>query len=190
MDAHNEDSTRCFIQSNFIHFIKTTPTIPVGIIIEPLVKQIASAPILRLDMHDFSFFEAMAHHPKLSIKSAISLLDVLARLHLTHDFFAHLAMPCFLSLCTRYLEQTTEFLTQFSRISLDKLIQLEKAASRKLTKSSSVPALQRNAARVQRDSSISKAQIIEILHAIIHLRSETVNSFLKDTLLETNYIFH
>lgn len=99
VDAYNEDSTRCFIQHNFIHFIRTTPTIPVGIIIEPLVKQIAGAPILRLDLHDFSFFETLAHHPKLSAKSAISLLDVLARLHLTHDFYAHLLVPSFLDLC-------------------------------------------------------------------------------------------
>ncbi len=40
VENHGDSESREFLQQNFMSFILQTPTIPVGIIVEPLVKQI------------------------------------------------------------------------------------------------------------------------------------------------------
>lgn len=96
-----------------------TPTIPVGIFIDPLVKQIqSSSDALHFQVHDFHLFETLAEHPKLSLKSAIQLIDILARLYLTSDYHAILATNSFLLISERYITnpQLVDFLSKFIQL--------------------------------------------------------------------------
>lgn len=115
VENHGQEETREFLQQNFNQFIIATPTIPVGIFVEPLVKQIQSEEFAHFQMHDFQLFETLAEHPKLSVKSAVQLIDILARLYLTNDYQAAMVGNAFLILCERFVSAGAlqEFLEKF-----------------------------------------------------------------------------
>ncbi len=58
---------------NVMYVIKTTPSIPIGILLGPLVKQIhfAEGKSYLLNIFDFEFLRTCAVHSRLQLKHAI-----------------------------------------------------------------------------------------------------------------------
>lgn len=58
--------------------IEKQPTIPIGTLVEPLVKQLhATQGITYLpNLFDFEFFVALARHGKLQLKQGVLLMDL------------------------------------------------------------------------------------------------------------------
>lgn len=58
---------------NFLFTFERISTIPVGILVDPLVRQIymSEGITFKFNIFDFDFFTAIARHPRLNIKSAI-----------------------------------------------------------------------------------------------------------------------
>lgn len=69
---------------NITFIIQKQPTIPIGTLIEPLVKQLHTAHSITYNpnVFDFEFFTALARHGKLELKHGILLLDLLAKAYI------------------------------------------------------------------------------------------------------------
>lgn len=63
---------------NMVNVLERQPTIPVGTLIEPLIKQLhASQGNTYLpNLFDFEFFVALARHGKLQLKHGVQLMDL------------------------------------------------------------------------------------------------------------------
>lgn len=89
VENHSDDTTRQFMMSNFMAFFEISESIPVGILLEPLIKQFmeSEGSTYNYNTFDFEFFTHIAKHPKLKLNDAIPLMDALAKIYLNDIVF-------------------------------------------------------------------------------------------------------
>lgn len=106
IENHHDDTTRQFMMMNFVHFFESSETIPVGILLEPLLKQyMASEGITyKYNTFDFEFFVSIVNHSKLKLQDAIPLLDILAKIYLNDHIFCYAASVPFLMIINKFIE--------------------------------------------------------------------------------------
>jgi hypothetical protein len=104
----------------------------VGLLIEPLIKQIQVTENVTFfyKIFDFDFFAFIAKHPKLNIQGAILLADLLAKIYLNEVTYSSAAAVPFVLICSRFIndEQMQEFIIKFETICFSMLMGLEKNA--------------------------------------------------------------
>lgn len=90
VENHSESTTREYIMQNFEQIFETQPTIPVGIVVEPLVNQLQISEGISYFYNsiDFQFFVCIAKHPKLQANQAMPLIDILAKIYLNDQAYA------------------------------------------------------------------------------------------------------
>jgi len=74
---------------NFIMLFDSSETIPIGILLDPLIKQLVESEGSEYNYNtfDFEFFTNIAKHPKLKINDAIPLMDILAKIYINDPVF-------------------------------------------------------------------------------------------------------
>ena len=89
VDNHQDSTTRQYMISNFIKFFSLSDTIPVGILIEPLMKQFSESEGVPYDYNifDFDLLTSLVNHPKLKLTDAIPIMDTLAKIYLNDITF-------------------------------------------------------------------------------------------------------
>lgn len=72
------------MMSNFVYIFERINTIPIGILIDPIIKQIqmSEGVTYRFNVFDFDFFTVLAKHSRLTIKNAIQIVDLMAKAYL------------------------------------------------------------------------------------------------------------
>jgi hypothetical protein len=122
--------TREFMMSNFITIVQKQPTIPIGILIEPLVKQlhVSQGKTYYPNLFDFEFFVALARHGKLMIRQAVMLLDLCAKIYINDLDWASACSVPFMIIVSRFLDSPAirEFIKQFIQIAFSELPDLQK----------------------------------------------------------------
>jgi len=202
IEHHDDTATREFILLNFVDIITNYSSIPIGILIEPMVKQLQNAEgkSYTLNVFDFKFLEAASNHPKLGLKAAIQLLDILAKIYLTNITFAHMVVQPFIRVISRYVEEDSmqEYMVEFAKLCLSKyyssvkkkkskesvakkFIYLEDKDELFAGPSQITPEMEQEILNAQR-----RALIINILKEIINLESNLLNSKYKSLLVYTN----
>ena len=131
VENHQVLPIREFIMENFILLFKTQPGVPVGILLEPLAKQIQLSEnnMFLYNLMDFEFFNAVADNPKLPAKSMIQLLDILAKIMLSEPLFIHAAKTPFFKVMIKaleYDEAVQGFMQKFIKVSLSTLLGIVK----------------------------------------------------------------
>ena len=176
---------------------KTTEGIPIGIVIEPLIKQLQVVDVSAktLNIYDLEFLMKAAEHPKLSQKHAIQLLDLFAKIYLNNLIFAPQAGRTLLKLITSDLdsEPIKEYVMKFVKIALATLFTSlkNKQSKEKLTSTynDKQATLKPTISNSESESEILNAQkralIIEIIRSIITLGNSEINEDTKTLLLHT-----
>jgi len=69
---------------NFQYLFENQQTIPLNLLLEPLIKQITISENVTFfyKVFDFDFFTVVAKHPKLTSSNAVSLADLLGKVYL------------------------------------------------------------------------------------------------------------
>ena len=69
-----------------------TPSLPIGILLAPLIKQIRLTETLsyQLNIFDFEFLRQCAVHPRLKLSHAVQLVDLLMKIYTSNVIFARL----------------------------------------------------------------------------------------------------
>lgn len=78
VENHADEVTREYMMQNFIDLFQSHATIPVGILIDPLLKiiQTAERQTYNYNVFDFEFFTSLAKHPKLQASPhGLQLMD-------------------------------------------------------------------------------------------------------------------
>ena len=117
---------REYIICNFSIIFKSNPTIPISILLDPFLKRLQVSE-LRLDIFDYDFLSIIAQYPRLSIKYAIQLIDIVGKLYLNDIFYSKASSVPFTHLASRFLLQATmqEYLFMFTKYSLNQIILID-----------------------------------------------------------------
>lgn len=132
IESSRELSVREHYFSNFSLLFKSVPSVPIGLLIEPLIKLMSNdKPTFPFNTCDFSFFQVLSEHPKLNINAAIMIADLLAKVYLNQPIFGSCIQPLLLRLITRYLQEDftspmNDFVLTHSEAALSLLLGLEK----------------------------------------------------------------
>ena len=120
VENYSDEIVREFILNNFNILFDTQQMIPVGILLEPLVKQIQVASNLKFNTIDFDFFIRVAKHSKLTMKYAVQTMDALGKIYMNEKHFSRSAGIPFMVIATRFIEGSSvrEYLYRFVKYSL------------------------------------------------------------------------
>ena len=154
IEYHNDLSIRELMLSNFNHLFIMVLSIPVGIMVEPYVKQIQYnlGKSYYFNMNDISFLTTIARHPRYNVKEAMLTLDVLGKIFYDIGkeeimeveafktntyrgiYFNKVINPLFTMILSRYLihELGVEFIFKFVKMSLLSFCKLDKLLSDKI----------------------------------------------------------
>eukprot|EP00357_Protocruzia_adherens_P031664 CAMPEP_0115033794 /NCGR_PEP_ID=MMETSP0216-20121206/40176_1 /TAXON_ID=223996 /ORGANISM="Protocruzia adherens, Strain Boccale" /LENGTH=1250 /DNA_ID=CAMNT_0002412373 /DNA_START=59 /DNA_END=3809 /DNA_ORIENTATION=- len=199
VENHSDIGVRELLMSNFTYTFESLPTIPVGILVEPLIKQIqvSEGVTYFYQVFDFDFFVTLARHPRLTIKNAIQLLDLLAKIYLNDVVYARPASIPFVLIVQRHSENETiqDFVQKYSKISLAMFMSLEKKKKPKavnLPKYNNRPVVVGGKmSELEKESEHLSLQkrglIIEVIKKMILIRSETLDDKLRPLVISANY---
>ena len=154
IEYHHDLSIRELMLSNFNHLFKVILSIPVGIMVEPYVKQIqySLGQTYYFNMNDISFLTTIARHPRYNVKEATLTLDILGKIFYDIGkeeameveafktntyrgiYFNKVINPLFTMILSRYLihELGVEFIFKFVKMSLLSFCKLDKLLSDKI----------------------------------------------------------
>ena len=90
IENFDDTSLREFFLKNLETILHEFPEIPIGILIDPLVRQIQvkEDKVFDLNIFDVDFLDKCAKHPKMNEKLAIILLDCLIKIYLQNFILA------------------------------------------------------------------------------------------------------
>ena len=154
IEYHHDLSLRELMISNFQYLFKMILSIPVGIMVEPYVKQIQYnlGRTYFFNMNDISFLTIIARHPRYNVKEAMLTLDILGKIFYDIGkeeameveafktntyrgiYFNKVINPLFTMILSRYLihELGVEFIFKFIKMSLLSFCKLDKLLSEKI----------------------------------------------------------
>ena len=154
IEYHHDLSIRELMLSNFKYLFKMILSIPVGIMVEPYVKQIQYnlGKTYYFNMNDISFLTTIARHPRYNVKEAMLTLDILGKIFYDIGkeemmeveafktntyrgiYFNKVINPLFTMILSRYLihELCVEFIFKFVKMSLLSFCRLDKLLSDKI----------------------------------------------------------
>jgi hypothetical protein len=78
IESFNDKLIREHYINNFSYLFQTVPSIPIGLLVDPLLKQLMN--FASLTTFDFDFLRVLTMHPKFNQQMAQTLLDLMAKL--------------------------------------------------------------------------------------------------------------
>eukprot|EP00949_MAST-11_sp_MAST-11-sp1_P005339 g5339.t1 len=123
----DNESFHEFQVSNMSVLLQTVPQLPVNVMIEPLIKQVA---LSGYNNRDFEFFLAIAKHDRLDEMHALLLADLLGKVALNDPIFSRTACIPLLTMLKRFEEDTavTDYTVRLFKVGLTQLLQVEAGA--------------------------------------------------------------
>ena len=120
LETHAQETIREFIMGNLGLLYASMPAIPISIVTEPLIKQVQTSENITyfFNLFDFAFVSLIAGHPKLNIKNALQILDMLARTLLNDALFSAVAVQSFIKTSAKFGAEpaVSEFLLKFVNV--------------------------------------------------------------------------
>jgi len=154
IEYHHDLAIRELMLSNFSYLFKVVLSIPVGIMVEPYVKQIQYnlGKTYYFNLNDISFLTTVARHPRYNVKEAMLTLDVLGKIFYDIGqeeameveafktntyrgiYFNKVINSLFTMILSRYLihEIGVEFTFKFVKMSILSFCKLDKMLSDKI----------------------------------------------------------
>ena len=124
----DNQSLREFMMASMSQSMNTLRSIPVGILIEPLVKQCS---LNGYDEDDLNLLNITTLHPRLSVKHALIILDLVGKIVLNDPVYCRMCWSPLFSLLKRFPRQLQlqNFILRFVKVALKQLLQNELRAS-------------------------------------------------------------
>ena len=196
-ENYNHVNFRNYMILNFRQILSSIDSIPIGVIIEPLVKELQQNENTNYNINvtDIEFLETLAKHPKLSLKHSIQLSDIFAKIYLNNIIFAPIAGRCLMFIFATFIgsEPLQEYIVKFIKISLAIFFTSEKSKRPKekiLPKYNSKhvnskPVVSNQELEQEILNSQRRALIIEMVKNLIGLECSWVNKKSKTLILFT-----
>ena len=171
VENYSSTDLRNYIQSNFILTFESLPSMPVSILVDPLIKRL-QVEELGLNTFDFDFIVAIAQHGSTTLKQGIHLIDILGKIYLNNMVDARAAGVGFTFLASRFIDEEAmqEYLYIFCRYCLNIIV----SAEQELETPNKELEYQRNL-------------IVDMVCWIVQQWQDQLEEKLKDLLLQSNF---
>ncbi|OMJ71022.1 hypothetical protein SteCoe_30868 [Stentor coeruleus] len=165
VENYRDSLIREFILQNFKTLFESAQSIPIGILLEPLIKQFQITQDLECNTVDFEFFICISKHSRLALKHAVQAMDILGKIYMSQKAFIKSAAIPFMIIAQRFLDGSSvkEYLYRFVKFSLKLSLKFETQNKR----NSSME--EEKSQRSQRDL------MLDLSQKIIKLRNEDLN---------------
>ena len=133
IENHGNEIIRDFMTTNMMLTIDRLPNVPVGIMVEPLVKQATLHGYMNTD---FDLFQVISKHARLGLRHGLILLDLLGKICLNDPLFGRVASVPFLRVTNRFhaQEPLQEYIERFCKVALSMFMHVEARARRQHAK--------------------------------------------------------
>jgi hypothetical protein len=129
VENHQNPGLREFILNNFVTLFEADTTIPVGVVADPLLKQmhVSEDDSYHYNTFDFDFFVCLARSEQLKLKTAVKMLDLLSRIYIHDYIFTKAASIPFMLITSRFVdaEPIQEFVVKFVKLGLKMITEFE-----------------------------------------------------------------
>lgn len=117
VENYREIETRELILYNFIDLFDKSPNIPIGILIDPLIKQYQVSNDINYNTVDFFFFSKMSKHERITVRQGLQMIDVLGKVYMSYESFTKASLNPFLFLAKRFIDHSSiqEYLFRLSK---------------------------------------------------------------------------
>lgn len=181
VENYSNDRVREFLLNNFLYVMEEIPGLPIGVILEPYIKQGQVAQKPRYNTSDFDFYVAAARHPKLTVKDAILVIDNLGKIYFSDYIFANSAEIPLVLIFGRFIENKPiqEYMVKFLQLGL-------KIIFSKLSPKPRIPAretLTKEEVEEEKVLSYYKKLVFSLTEKVIHLDNAEMNHDLKEVLI-------
>ena len=197
IENYSNLNMREFLLRNFKLLYENNPTIPVGILLEPLLKQMQGdeTTALYVNVFDFEFFGSVVKHPKFTEAQALQIFYIMADVYLNNIAFSKESHKIILDILGDHIksEALQEAVTKFVKASLAMFYSSEKNKRPKqktiapynnsIPFSKPIPAAEAEAETIKAQK---RAMIIQILKAILSLDDKSLNEKCKTFILYTH----
>ena len=185
---HGSEALRDSIMHNMVAFLGQVANVPVGVLVEPLVKQ---ASLHGYNNIDFDLVVALAKHQSLRLKHALLLVDLVGKICLNDPLFGRLASLPLVIVCRRYHDHTAlqEYIERFCKVALSMLLHVELSAVEVGVQSTPDP---QDPTKVERNADeamavrVRRALIMETLAKLVHMRQPGINHRLAPLFQSAN----
>lgn len=199
----NQDisNIREYIINNFKQIFKMILSIPVGILVEPFSKQILYSKNTNYSFNllDVNFLLTISKHPRLSVKDAIMVLDILGKIYNENVEMYKAIKGVFLLILSRYMmnELGVEFTFKYVKFLILNFCIIEKENSDKLYTHAVRKNLNPNdyeypdKGRIELDDpvnfkiNLTKDSILEMIYDILLVKNSFINNIIKNLLIST-----
>jgi hypothetical protein len=176
IENHANEVAREFIVCNIIQTLEAMPHVPVGVVVEPVVKQ---ASLHGYNNLDFDFFISLTKHPRLTVRHGLMTLDLLGKICLNDPLFGRVGTVPFLILAKRFGDEEVvqEYIERFAKVALSMFMHIE-------TRPDAHPELgRRRNEEAANIIHIRRTLVMEVIAKIAHLRNPEYNARMKPLLL-------
>ena len=130
---------------------------------------------------DFEFLNSVGGHPRLSMKNAVQIVDILAKLYMNDLILARGAGAPMMTLIHRFIdtESMIEFLPKFAKIALNAVLSFKRAIHRKGAKGINTPGGKKGKMDIVDTRKIAEAHmklVVLLLQKIMDLHNEEINN--------------
>jgi len=197
VENYDNVTLREFILLNFIQVFNHCQTIPVGILLEPILRQIqVSQERYLLNIYDIEFFNNVLRHPKFNPTLAEQMFQVMSEIYLTNILFADATRQIITEILSNFLNDNESLQDSVIKFSKAALATFYTSLSNKKKERSpprntkSMPSLTPAPGPSESDKELintqKRGQVIEILRIILNMNNSNVNENLKVFLLYTH----
>ena len=169
---------------SFRRVLIESPSIPLGVLLEPLCKRVQAAEGgYSLSIADFDLFTAAAGHARLSVQHAIQLIDVLGKVYLSDMIYSRAAMASFCVIATRFIdsEPMLEYLSAFLKFGLVQVQATEKSLKDKRYIKAQSYEYRAEVGLLRRKRDV----VLEMTQWLLQLGHEELNSRIKEICTAT-----
>eukprot|EP00002_Diphylleia_rotans_P009485 TRINITY_DN1978_c0_g1_i2.p1 TRINITY_DN1978_c0_g1~~TRINITY_DN1978_c0_g1_i2.p1 ORF type:complete len:1050 (-),score=218.93 TRINITY_DN1978_c0_g1_i2:455-3604(-) len=183
IESQPGDIVRHFILSNLQLLIDSLSDIPVGFLVEPLVKQIA---MQGYENAEFELFISISRHSTLNARLAIQLLDFFSKIAINDALYGRLATIPMLVILNRFIsnEEFMNAVVEFCKGTLTLVFKLEQMKAELIAGDEVVDAEQ-----VMESYHVRRTLILECLAKIVTIRNDNLNRLLQPLFVATQAAF-
>ncbi|OMJ93856.1 hypothetical protein SteCoe_3045 [Stentor coeruleus] len=165
VENYRDSLIREFILQNFKTLFESAQSIPIGILLEPLIKQFQITQDLECNTIDFEFFISISKHPRLTLKHAVQAMDILGKIYMSQRAFIKSAAMPFMTIAQRFIDGSSvkEYLYRFVKYSLKLSLKFE---TQKIRNSSMAG---------EKPQKLQRELMLDLTQKVIKLRNEALN---------------
>lgn len=165
VENYRDSLIREFILHNFKTLFESMQNIPIGILLEPLIKQFQITQDLECNTVDFEFFISISKHPRLTLKHAVQAMDILGKIYMSQKAFIKSAAMPFMTIAQRFIDGSSvkEYLYRFVKYSLKLSLKFETQKTRN------------GSTEGEKSQKFQRELMLDLTQKIIKLRNEALN---------------